>query len=180
MERQETRVERRARRTRTLLQQAFLEVLRHKRFDSITIQDITEQADVNRTTFYAYFPDKYALLEATLRAQFQQALAGRFPATGGRWDAASVRLLIRSSYEFLMEVKRLCKPFDRQMELLAGRLPQSELTAILTAWLGRVEGIESAWAGTPQDDRLGDELGDPGDGHRVGLPADARRGDALA
>ena len=56
---------------------------------------------------------------------------------GGRWDATSVRLLIRTSYEFLMEVKRLCKPFDTQMELLAGRLLQSELTAILAAWLGR-------------------------------------------
>ena len=139
MEQQGTRLDRRARRTRTLLQHAFLEVLRQKRFDSITIQDITEQADVSRTTFYAYFPDKYALLEATLRAQFQQALAGRFPATSGTWDAASMRLLIRSSYEFLMEVKRLCKPFDTQMELLSGRLAQSELTAILSAWLGRTE-----------------------------------------
>src|SRR5258708_30072228 len=71
MERQGTRLDRRARRTRTLLQHAFLEVLQQKRFDSITIQDITEQADVSRTTFYAYFPDKYALLEATLRAPFQ-------------------------------------------------------------------------------------------------------------
>lgn len=139
MERQETRVDRRARRTRTLLQHAFLAVLRQKRFDSITIQDITEQADVNRTTFYAYFADKYALLESTLRVQFQQALASQFPATGGRWDAASVRMLIRSSYEFLIEVKRLCKPFDTQMELLAGKLAQSELTAILSAWLGHAD-----------------------------------------
>lgn len=126
-----------------LLQRAFLEVLRQKRFDSITIQDITEQADVNRTTFYAYFPDKYALLEATLRARFQQALADKFPATGGRWDAANMRLLIRTSYEFFMEVKRLCKPFDTQMELLAGKLAQSELAAILSAWLGQAEGARA-------------------------------------
>jgi AcrR family transcriptional regulator len=143
MERQGTRLDRRARRTRTLLQHAFLQVLQQKRFDSITVQDITEQADVSRTTFYAYFPDKYALLEATLRAQFQQALADRFPATSGTWDAASMRLLIRSSYEFLMEVKRLCKPFDTQMELLSGRLAQSELTAILSAWLGRTQSAQA-------------------------------------
>lgn len=135
MERQETRIDRRARRTRTLLQQAFLEVLRQKRFDGVTIQDITERADVSRTTFYAYFPDKYALLEATLRAQFQQRMTSRFAGSGGRWDAGSMRLLISSSYEFFMEVKRLCKPFDTQMELLAGKLAQSELTTILSAWL---------------------------------------------
>lgn len=136
VERPETRVDRRARRTRTQLRQAFLEVLRQKRFESVTIQDITERADVSRTTFYAHFPDKYALLEFTFRAQFQQALAGRFPAAGGGWDAASMRLLIGSCYAFLMEVKELCKPFDTQMELLAGKLAQSELTTILTAWAG--------------------------------------------
>lgn len=139
MERQETRVERHARRTRMQLQRALVDVLRQKRFDSVTIQDITEQADVNRTTFYAYFPDKYALLEATLRARFQQAVASRFPEAGGKWDAASVRLLIRTTYEFLSEMKQLCKPFDKQMELLAGQLTQSELTAILSTWLKHVD-----------------------------------------
>lgn len=148
MAQQETRLERRARRTRTLLQQALREVLRHKRFDSITILDITEQADINRTTFYAYFPDKEALLEATLRAQFQQALADRFPTTGGRWDATSVRQLIRTAYEFLIGVKMLCKPFDTQMELLAAQLAQSELTAILAVWLRHAEGAQGASAPT--------------------------------
>lgn len=139
MERQESRIERRARRMRALLQQSLLDVLRQKRFGGITIQDITEQADVNRTTFYAYFPDKYALLESTLRAQFQRALAARFPGNGGQWDSDSICLLIRTTYEFLMEVKQLCKPFDTQMELFAARLTQNELTIILSAWLKQVE-----------------------------------------
>ncbi len=142
-ERQGTRVERRARRTRTLLQQALWELLKQQRFEGITIQVIAEQADVNRTTFYAHFPDKYALLESTLRERFRQALAERFPATGGRWDAASVRMLIRSSYEFLTEVQRLGTPFDTQLELLLGKLVQGELTAILSVWLGYAEGAKA-------------------------------------
>ena len=104
------------------------------------IQDIAELADVNRSTFYAYFPDKYALLESALRDRFRQVLGARFPATDGKWDATSVRLLIRSSYEFMMEVQRLSTPFDTQMELLLGKLVQGELTAILSAWLGRTKG----------------------------------------
>lgn len=135
-ERHGTRLERRARQTRMLLQQALWELLRRQRFESITIQEIAEQADVNRTTLYAHFPDKFALLEATLRARFRRALAERLPAAGGRWDAASVRLLIRSSYEFLTEVQQLSTPFDTQMELLLGKLVQSELTALLADWLG--------------------------------------------
>ena len=112
-DRQGTRVERRARQTRTLLQQALWELLQQQRFEGITIQDIAELADVNRSTFYAYFPDKYALLESALRERFRQALVDRFPATDGRWDAASVRILIRSSYEFLTEVQRLSTPSTR-------------------------------------------------------------------
>lgn len=137
---QSTRVERRARRTQTLLEQALWELLQRQRFEGITIQDIAELADVNRSTFYAYFPDKYALLESALRDRFRQVLGARFPATDGKWDATSVRLLIRSSYEFMMEVQRLSTPFDTQMELLLGKLVQGELTAILSAWLGRTKG----------------------------------------
>lgn len=138
-ERQGSRVERRARRTRALLEQALWELLLKQRFESVTIQDIAEQADVNRSTFYAYFPDKYALLESALRERFRQALLDRFPATDGRWDATSVRMLIRSSYEFITEVQRLSTPFDTYMELLLGKLVQGELTTILSEWLGRAK-----------------------------------------
>ena len=54
------RVDPRVKRTRKLLQQAFLELFQEKGFASISIQDITERATVNRATFYAHFPDKYA------------------------------------------------------------------------------------------------------------------------
>ena len=141
-ERQGSRAERRARRTRALLEQALWELLRQRRFEDITIQDIAELADVNRSTFYAYFPDKYALLESALREQFRLALSERFPATDGRWDATSVRALIRSSYEFITEVQRLSTPFDTYMELLLGKLVQGELKAILSEWLGRASGSD--------------------------------------
>lgn len=138
-ERRGARLERRATQTRALLRQALWELLQQRRFEGITIQDITELADVNRSTFYAYFPDKYALLESMLRERFRQTLVDRFPAAGGRWDAASVRMLIRSSYEFLTEVQRLSTPFDTHMELLLGKLTQGELTTILADWLGRAK-----------------------------------------
>ena len=43
--------------------EAFLRVLSKKPFEKITIQDITMEAMVNRSTFYQHFPDKYAILE---------------------------------------------------------------------------------------------------------------------
>lgn len=50
-------------RTRQLIQDAFNSLNKEKNFKDITIRDITERATINRTTFYAHFDDKYALME---------------------------------------------------------------------------------------------------------------------
>src|SRR5215813_3050174 len=75
----ETRVDPRVLRTRQLLQQAFNELMAEKDFHSITVQDITERARVNRATFYAHFEDKYALLNHTVRESLNAMLVGRLP-----------------------------------------------------------------------------------------------------
>jgi AcrR family transcriptional regulator len=64
----------RIRRTRGLLQDALKRLLEEKEFDKITIQDITEAATLNRATFYAHYPDKFALLEELIRVSFLQLL----------------------------------------------------------------------------------------------------------
>ena len=52
----------RVRRTRALLQKAFIELTIEKGFTDVTVRDITERAMVNRSTFYHHFVDKYDLL----------------------------------------------------------------------------------------------------------------------
>jgi AcrR family transcriptional regulator len=54
--------DRRVRRTRTLLREAFLSLIQEKGYDHITIQDILDRADVGRSTFYAHYRDKDELL----------------------------------------------------------------------------------------------------------------------
>ncbi len=61
----------RVRRTRTLLTQALLSLMKKKPFEKITITDICEKAMVHRTTFYAHFEDKYDLLRQTM-SQFEE------------------------------------------------------------------------------------------------------------
>jgi AcrR family transcriptional regulator len=53
----------RVRRTRKLLQQAFIELTVEKGFAALAVRDITERAMVNRSTFYRHYLDKYDLLE---------------------------------------------------------------------------------------------------------------------
>lgn len=56
------RADRRVRRTRQLLNDALLALMRERRYDDITVQDILDRADVGRSTFYAHFYDKDDLL----------------------------------------------------------------------------------------------------------------------
>lgn len=54
--------DRRVRRTRQLLQSALLALLKEKRYEDISVQDIIERADVARSTFYVHYVDKDDLL----------------------------------------------------------------------------------------------------------------------
>jgi AcrR family transcriptional regulator len=54
--------DRRLRRTRQLLCDAFLALLQEKRYEAITVQDIVDRADVARSTFYAHYAGKDDLL----------------------------------------------------------------------------------------------------------------------
>ena len=47
----------RVKRTRTLLEQAFMDLIQEEGFQGVTVQDIAERAGVNRATFYAHFAD---------------------------------------------------------------------------------------------------------------------------
>lgn len=50
-------------RSRKLIRQAFYELLKEKNFEKITVTDIVKRADVNRSTFYAHYPDVMGVVE---------------------------------------------------------------------------------------------------------------------
>jgi len=55
-------LDRRSRRTRHALQAALISLILEKGYDSVTIEEVTERADLGRTTFYLHFRDKEELL----------------------------------------------------------------------------------------------------------------------
>lgn len=59
-EKQENRSSRRSRR---MIREAFLELLEEREFSKITVIDIVERADLNRSTFYAHYPDIYGIVD---------------------------------------------------------------------------------------------------------------------
>ena len=65
---------RRAQMTRLLLRTALIELMQKKPFNEITIKEICEQADLNRTTFYLHYTDQFALLADVENEVYQKTL----------------------------------------------------------------------------------------------------------
>ncbi len=61
------KIDRRVRRTRKLLGDALIELALEKDFEAITIQEITDRADIGYRTFFRHYADKEALLLDVLR-----------------------------------------------------------------------------------------------------------------
>jgi AcrR family transcriptional regulator len=64
-------------RSRQMLMEALLRLLNRKEFDDISIQEIADEATLNRATFYLHYPDKNALLQAMTAARFRDLIARR-------------------------------------------------------------------------------------------------------
>ena len=59
-------LDRRVQKTRKLLQDALIELVAEKSYESVSIREILERANVGRSTFYAHFQDKDQLLHSIL------------------------------------------------------------------------------------------------------------------
>jgi len=109
------RLDPRIRRTRGLLQDALKRLLEEKEFDKITIQDITEAATLNRATFYAHYPDKFALLEELIRVSFLQLLDCRKIRFDGSC-ATAFHPIILAVCDYLAELQKSRSSKQHQFE----------------------------------------------------------------
>jgi AcrR family transcriptional regulator len=130
------KIDPRVRRTRELLRQALTELLAEKSFAAITVRDIAERATVNRATFYAHFPDKYGLLEYTIRQQIRQALHSQL-GDGSSLSPKNLAALISAVCKFLVDMNRHCPPPHGQMEPLMEKQVKAELYELLLGWQAR-------------------------------------------
>lgn len=69
--------DRRVRRTHKQLHEALIVLIMEKGYDSVTVQDITDRADLSRATFYIYYNDKEDLLVSTLEDMFDTLVQTR-------------------------------------------------------------------------------------------------------
>jgi AcrR family transcriptional regulator len=60
-----------------MLMEALAKLLMKKEFEDISVQEITEEATLNRATFYLHYPDKNALLQAMTESRFRELIQRR-------------------------------------------------------------------------------------------------------
>ncbi len=141
--------DRRALRTQQALINALLELLSTRHYDKITVQDIVEQANVGRATFYAHYQNKDDLLksgfERILDTLVQQIVSCEkdqcpfdtsvlFHHAQGHYDLYRT-LVWGSGFELLTKEGHAAlskKIEDRFTLLLAGRQPPSIPLPILS------------------------------------------------
>ncbi len=85
-----------AKRSRTLIKKAFVELLFESDISQITVRDIADKADINRGTFYAHYRDVYDVLD-----QIENEL---IEALGRMLDEFQNQGIIRNPLELMLAI----------------------------------------------------------------------------
>lgn len=133
-----TREDPRVTRTRNLLLKAFFELLPEEGFQSLTVQRITQHAGVNRATFYAHFPDKYALLDVSIQQMFRHEIEKRM-LNACDYTEENLKALIIAVCEFVSTVHARCPSIEWQFECLVETQVKDQLQELLQNWLRQIE-----------------------------------------
>ena len=133
----------RVQKTRQQILEAFLELNHVKSFEKITIQDIAMKAQINRSTFYLHFQDKYELMEEAIRGDLQKNLIAKFR-DSQNLDENVLRELFAKFTEFyrkkIQEKNPRCKSSYKLFESEVERTVKSELQQLFHHLLLRKKG----------------------------------------
>ncbi len=132
--REEEKLDPRVKRTRRLILRSFEDLLAEKGFETISVQDVTDKAEINRATFYAHFPDKYALLDYSISQMFKQEIEKR-TLNACHYTPDNLRNLILAVCEFLSNIHTGCAQPHQQFESLVEGTIKTMIFDLLSYWL---------------------------------------------
>jgi AcrR family transcriptional regulator len=158
------KIDARVRKTRDALGDALVELMQQRPFDSITVQDVLDRANVGRSTFYSHYSDKDDLLMSDADEffeMFSMALSAHgdqsdrvFPVReffNHLIDAQQFVAALRSSGKLHANLELAHGHFARGIERRLGELPKGEnitaqqRPAIATAHAGALLSLMQWW-----------------------------------
>lgn len=124
------RIDPRITRTKNLIMDAFVQLSMKKEFKDITIKDITEEATVNRATFYSHFTDKYDLLDIVLTEDLMKKVFNELKLYDELSEETIVQIFL-SITTFQTELSTQCKrSYDAFKSTIEAKL-KAELEELL-------------------------------------------------
>jgi len=130
----EEKIDPRVKRTRALLHNSFLELLDEQSFKSITVQSITNRAEVNRATFYAHFSDKFTLLKDSIRLEFRKEL-DKHVLSACDYSDENLLALIATVCKFINQSNKHCTSNDSQFKVIVEAEVKQQVQELLEFWL---------------------------------------------
>ncbi len=124
----------RVKRTRQMIEQAFMTLVIEKGFQTLSVQDITEKAGINRATFYAHFPDKYSLLDHAIQQSFKLEIEKRM-LNACHFSNSNLRALIITVCEFVDGAHGYCAKTEQQFRSLVEAQVRSQIQGLISHWL---------------------------------------------
>jgi AcrR family transcriptional regulator len=154
----------RVRRTRDALGDALVALMQEKPFDTITVQDVLDRANVSRSTFYMHYSDKDDLLMSDAE-EFFEAISMALSAHGDKSDRVFpvqeffthlsdvqpfFKALVKSGkYQENMELARghFARGIERRLSELprARSIPPNQLPAIAFTHAGALLSLLTWW-----------------------------------
>jgi AcrR family transcriptional regulator len=132
-----TRVDPRVKRTRALVENAFLSLMAEKSFNTITVQEITDRAEINRATFYAHFIDKYDLFDHIITQSFRTELDKR-TLSACHYSEGNLNALLMTVCDFVNQRIATCRTRDPQFESLVENQVKRQVQELLQAWYAEI------------------------------------------
>jgi AcrR family transcriptional regulator len=96
----ERKPDRRIERTKRLLFESLMALITERGYETITLQDITDRANVARTTFYLHYKDKDELLFDGVRTMYEELLKGHAIRQTGSLSPAVEHQLMDDASDF--------------------------------------------------------------------------------
>ena len=131
----------RVKRTRELIQRSFMEIIDEKGFTSISVQDITARAGINRATFYAHYTDKFDLLDKAIGEMFRAEIERRM-LNVCEFQVDNLRSLVVTVCEFVGKI-HTHTDHEEQYQILAEAQIRNQVFGLILHWLEKIETIRN-------------------------------------
>ncbi|HEY6010397.1 MAG TPA: TetR/AcrR family transcriptional regulator [Nitrospirota bacterium] len=131
----------RVKRTRELIQRSFMEIVDEKGFNSLSVQDITTRAGINRATFYAHYPDKYDLLDKAIGEMFRAEIERRM-LNVCEFRIDNLRALVITVCEFVGKIHSHTDK-EEQYQTLAEAQIRNQVYELILHWLEKIKTIRN-------------------------------------